>query len=163
MKKILCVVFSLIMIFALSGCGGAGTEDAEQEYTPVNEDALWGAEYDGTKIEVLSYEFDDNWHSYVDVDEGPAVIVRFYFENDGEDPLYLLESFGIFLYQDGTELDYISLNSDDEECTNVAKSVLDGAGIYCKMAFQTISDSDVELRISEPNDLDVLTKITLTK
>ena len=149
MKRILSAVLCAVMLFALTACGGS-TEETKAEYTPVNDGALWGAEYEGTKVEVLSYEYDENWHSYADVAEGPAVIVRFYFENDGGDPLYMLESFGVFPYQDGTELDYISLNSDDEECTNVAKSVKDGAGIYCKMAFKTISDSDTELRILEP-------------
>lgn len=149
MKRILSAVLCAVMLFTLTACGGS-TEETKAEYTPVNDGVLWGAEYEGTKVEVLSYEYDEDWHSYADVAEGPAVIVRFYFENDGADPLYMLESFGVFPYQDGTELDYISLNSDDEECTNVTKSVKDGAGIYCKMAFKTISDSDTELRILEP-------------
>lgn len=163
MRKILCAVLCAVMVFALSACGGTA-EETKAEYTPVNEGALWGAEYEGMRVEVLSYEFDADWHSYADVSEGPAVIVRFYFENGNADPFYLLESFGVFPYQDGTELDYISLNSDDEECTNVAKSVKDGAGIYCKMAFRTISDSEVELRILEPTaEAAVIGKLTLTK
>ena len=139
MRKILCAVLCAVMVFALSACGGTA-EETKAEYTPVNEGALWGAEYEGMRV------------------------VRFYFENGNADPFYLLESFGVFPYQDGTELDYISLNSDDEECTNVAKSVKDGAGIYCKMAFRTISDSEVELRILEPTaEAAVIGKLTLTK
>ena len=163
MKRVWSTVLCICMVLALSACG-ATTEEPKAEYTPVNENALWGTAYQGTKVEVLSYEFDEDWHSYTDVSEGPAVIVRFYFENDGEDPLYMLESFGVFPYQDGTELDYISLNSDDEECMNVAKSVKDRAGIYCKMAFRTISDSDVELQILEPTaEAAKLTELTLAK
>ena len=162
MKRVLSMVMCVCMVLALSACGT--TEEPQAEYTPVNENVLWGTEYQGTKVEVLSYEYDEDWHSYSDVSEGPAVIVRFYFENGNADPFYLLESFGVFPYQDGTELDYISLNSDDEECTNVAKSVKDGAGIYCKMAFRTISDSDVELQILEPTaDAAKLTELTLKK
>lgn len=148
MKRIGSLVLCVCMILVLSVCSSVAM--AEEEYTPINEGALCGTQYENAKLEVLSYEYDDDWHSYEDVSEGAAVIVRFYFENDGEDPLYMLESFGVLPFQDGVELEYISLNSDDKECTNVTTHVKDGAGIYCKMAFRTTSDSDVELLISEP-------------
>jgi len=163
MKRVWSAVLCACMVLILSACGGTAQE-AETEYTPVNEGALCGAEYENTKIEVLSYEYDDDWHSSEDVSEGAAVIVRFYFENDGEDPLYMLEAFGVTPYQDGTELEYISLNSDDTECTDVTTSVKDGAGIYCKMVFRTTSDSDAELQITEPTaDAAKLAELTLTK
>lgn len=163
MKRLWSLVLCACMVFMLSACGGAA-EETQATYTPVNEGALWGTEYQSTKIEILSYTFEDDWHSYEDVSEGAAVIVRFYFENDGEDPLYMLESFGVYPYQDGAELEYISLNSDDEECTNVTASVKDGAGIYCKMAFRTTSNSNVELQILEPTaEAAKLKELTLAK
>lgn len=48
------------------------------------------------------------------------------------------------------ELNYISLNSDDDEAMNTTVAVENGAGIYCMMAFETASDSAVELQITEP-------------
>lgn len=163
LKRISYLVLCACMFFMLTGCGStAGSQ--ETEYAPVNEEALWGTEYDGCRVEVLSYEYDEEWHSYTDDPGVPAVCIHFYYENSNEDSLYLLESFGIAAYQDGTELDYISLNSDNEEALNTTVSVKDGAGIYCMMAFETTSNSVVELRITEPTaEAKLLAELNLEK
>lgn len=162
LKRISYLVLCACMLFTLTGCGNAAGSQ-ETEYAPVNEEALRGTEYDGCRVEVLSYEYDE-WCSYTDEAGVPAICIRFYYENSNDDPLYLLESFGIAAYQDGTELDYISLNSDDEEALNTTVSVKGGAGIYCMMAFETTSDSIVELRITEPTaEADPLVELNLEK
>ncbi len=184
MKKLWSMMLCGCLVLSLAGCGNTGndTQDVDttetqsiveetQEtaaddtaYTMVNTNALGGTEYDGYAVEVLSYSFDDEWRNYEDEDAVNAVCIRFYYENGNEEPYYLLESFGITPYQDGVELEYISLNSDNEEAQNTIQSVKDGASVYCLMVFELISDSDVELRITEPTaNADLLLELTLTK
>lgn len=166
LKRISYFVLCTCVFLMLTGCGNSttSTDPQETKYTPVNEGALWGTEYDGYKVEVLSYEYDEEWHSYTDEAGVPAICIRFYYENSGEDPLYLLESFGIAAYQDGTELNYISLNSDDDEAMNTTVAVENGAGIYCMMAFETTSDNAAELQITEPTaEAKSLVKLKLEK
>lgn len=157
MKKALYAILCIGLLLLPVTCNAADTETEEEA-------VLAEAEYDGCKVSVLDYEYDEAWQSYSDDPGTPAVCIRFYFENENTDPFYLLESFGIAVYQDDTEIEYISLNSEDEEAQNTITSVMDGAGIYCMMAFETTSDSDVELRITEPiADADPLIELILTK
>ena len=137
---------------ALTACSsGAPESTAAAADTAPAQISGGTAEYDGAKLEVTGAEFVED---YTDTDgaEGiPAVMVHLRFTNEGADPLYALESFGIAAYQDGAELEMVSLNDDlHEEAGNIIAGVKDGAGIDCMAVFATVSDSPVEIRITEP-------------
>ena len=156
MKKTIVLLLTLITILSLAACGSSVTtssaepDDSGSSAETEVESADF-AEYEETRIEITNAEFTDDYKDVEDGEGVPAIMVSFKFANSGSDPLYALESFGIFAYQDGVELEYISLNDDvHKEGRNVAVGVKDGAEIDCMMAFATTSDSPVELRISEP-------------
>lgn len=142
MKKIVSLLFIAVLMVLTACSSESAAPEAEEAGV---------AKYDKTQVEILGAEFTDDYKEVEDANGIPAIMVRMHFKNDGNEPLYLLESFGIYAYQDGTELDYISLNDQiREEARNVARGVKDGAELDCIMAFATISDSPVEVRISEP-------------
>ena len=140
MKKLIASIFVFIML-TLTACSSGGAAPAEDGV----------AKFDTTQINILGAEFTDEYKDAEDTPGTPAVMVRFHFKNDGAEPLYALESFGIHAYQDGVELDRISLNDQiHEEAQNIIRGVKDGAEIDCMIAFATKSDGPVEVRITEP-------------
>ena len=163
MKRVVSFLVCLCLACSVVACGGSAPVK-KAEYVPVNADVLWGTELNGYKAELLSWAYTADWKSNADEPGTPSILLRFYFENDNHDPLYLLESFAISLYQDGKELSFISLNSDTEECLNAVKEVKDGASLFCEMAFAAISDSAAELRVTEPTaEANLLLEKTLIK
>lgn len=102
------------------------------------------AEYGDCTVEITGGRFLSNYEGI------PAVSVAFAYRNDSADPLYLLESFSIHAYQDGVELDYISLNDGSEAAQNTITAVKDGAGLQCVMVFAVNSGSPVEVRVCTP-------------
>ena len=144
MKRVMAILLTTVIIAILTACSSGGAAPAE----PVKEGV---AVYDKTQIEILDAEFTDKYKDINDAEGIPAIMVRFHFKNDGTEPLYAFESFGIDAYQDGIELDFISLNDNvHEEAHNVIRGVKDGAELDFMMAFATKSDSPVEVRITEP-------------
>ncbi|MBO5639053.1 MAG: DUF5067 domain-containing protein [Oscillospiraceae bacterium] len=158
-KKITVLLATCLLMLALTACG-SGTAAAQPEPLPEGK-----AAYEDREIEILGAEFTDDYKDIEDSAGRPAVMVRMHFKNSGADPLYALESFGIRAYQDGTELEFISMNdSVHEEAQNVTIGLKDGAEIDCMMAFATISDSPVEVRITEPTaEAKLLTSKTFEK
>ena len=163
MKKITALLITCILALSLAACGSSEPAAAEPEETA---EATEGkAVYGEQEIEILGAEFTDDYKDVEDGEGVPAVMVQLHFKNNGADPLYALESFGIRAYQDGTELEYISLNDDvHEEARNITTGLKDGAEINCMMAFSTTSDSPVEVQITAPTaDADLLTSQTFEK
>ena len=158
-KKITVLLATCLLMLALTACG-SGTAAPQPEPLPEGK-----AAYEDREIEILGAEFTDDYKDIEDSAGRPAVMVRMHFKNSGADPLYALESFGIRAYQDGTELEYISLNDDvHEEARNITTGLKDGAEINCMMAFSTTSDSPVEVQITAPTaDADLLTSQTFEK
>lgn len=147
-KKITVLLITCILAFSLAACGSSESAADPKDTAEAVEGR---AVYEDREIEILGAEFTDDYKDIEDSAGRPAVMVRMHFKNSGADPLYALESFGIRAYQDGTELEFISMNdSVHEEAQNVTIGLKDGAEIDCMMAFATISDSPVEVRITTP-------------
>lgn len=163
MKKITALLLTCFLALSLAACGSSEAATAEPEET--TEAAEGKAVYEDREIEILDAEFTDDYKDVEDGEGVPAVMVRLHFKNNGADPLYALESFGIRAYQDGAELEFISLNDDvHEEAQNITTGLKDGAEIDCMMAFATTSDSPVEIQITEPTaDANLLTSQTFEK
>lgn len=142
MKKKITVLLAtcILLVLSLAACGSSAPE-------PTTDGK---ASYDDKDIEILGAEFTDEYTGY---SEQPisAIMVRMHFKNNSADPNYPLSSFGIRAFQDGTELEYVSVNDyDHPEAKNATKEVKDGAEYDVMMAFATISDSPVEVRITTP-------------
>ena len=161
-KKITALLITCILAFSLAACGSS---ESAADPKDIAEAVEGRAVYEDREIEILGAEFTDDYKDVEDGEGVPAVMVQLHFKNNGADPLYALESFGIRAYQDGTELEYISLNDDvHEEARNITTGLKDGAEINCMMAFSTTSDSPVEVQITAPTaDADLLTSQTFEK
>lgn len=164
MKKKITVLLAtcILLVLSLAACGSSESAADPKDTAEAVEGR---AVYEDREIEILGAEFTDDYKDIEDSAGRPAVMVRMHFKNSGADPLYALESFGIRAYQDGTELEFISMNdSVHEEAQNVTTGLKDGAEIDCMMAFATISDSPVEVRITEPTaEAKLLTSKTFEK
>jgi len=138
-------LFGLLLLIMVIGALSGGLNDSTGTGGDTDpSDAL--AEYGGCTAEITGGRFLSNY------DGAPAVSVAFAYQNNGADPLYLLESFNIRAYQDGVELDYISLNDESEKAQNTITGVKDGAGLQCEMVFATRSGSPVEVRVCAPTE-----------
>lgn len=155
MKKIItALLVTCILVLTLAACGSSDPE-------PTTDGK---ASYDDKEIEILGAEFTDQYTGYGE-QAIPAIMVRMHFKNNSADPNYPLSSFGIRAFQDGTELEYVSVNDyDHPEAKNATKEVKDGAEYDVMMAFATISDSPVEVRITTPTASETpLTIVTFEK
>lgn len=121
-------------------------EDTAEETNVTDTDETVGtvAEYEGCTAEILDGTFLDDYEG------APAFQVTIRFQNDNADPYYLLESFSILAFQDGVEIEYVSLNDESEAAQNTITALTDGASLDCVMVFATDSDSPVELSIYTP-------------
>ncbi len=116
------------------------------------------AEYGGCTAAIQSAEF------LSDYEGSPAVRVTIDFRNDNPDPYYLLESFAIHAFQDGKEIDYVSLNDPSPAAQNTLTAVSDGKSLVCAMVFALRSDSPVTLELSTPTaDAELLARQTFTR
>ena len=142
MKKKITVLLAtcILLVLSLAACGSSAPE-------PTTDGK---ASYDEQEIEILGAEFTDKYTGYTS-QPIPAIMVRLHFKNNSATPLYAMECFGIKAFQDGVELDFVSLNDyDHQEALDFTKEVKDGAEIDCMAAFATTSDSPVEVRLTTP-------------
>ena len=143
-KVILTIVGALFGLLLLVMVIGALSGGLDSGGDPDPNDTR--AEYGGCTAEITGGRFLSSYEG------APAVSVAFTYQNDSADPLYLLESFSIHAYQDGVELDYISLNDESETAQNTIRAVKDGAGLQCVMVFATRSGNPVEVRVCTPTE-----------
>lgn len=138
-------LFGLLLLVMVIGALSGGLENSAGAGGDADpSDAI--AEYGGCTAEITGGRFLSSYEG------APAVRVAFTYRNDGADPLYLLESFSIRAYQDGVELDYISLNDESEKARNTITGVKGGAGLQCEMVFATRSGAPVEVRVCTPTE-----------
>lgn len=145
-KKFTAFLAMLVLTVSMMACGSSAPE-------PTTDGK---ASYDDREIEILGAEFTD---SYNGAGSQPisAIKVRMHFKNNSPDPTYPVSAFGIRAFQDGTELEYVSMNDfDNQEARNAIKEVKDGAEYDAMMAFATTSDSPVEIRITTPTASETL-------
>lgn len=153
-KKITAFLAMIVLATSLIACGSSAPE-------PTTDGK---ASYDDHEIEILGAEFTDSYTG-MGSQSIPAIKVRMHFKNNSPDPTYPVSAFGIRAFQDGTELEYVSMNDhDNQEARNAIKEVKDGAEYDAMMAFATTSDSPVEIRITTPTASEtLLTSMTFEK
>lgn len=156
MKKKITVLLAtcILLVLSLAACGSSAPE-------PTTDGK---ASYDDREIEILGAEFTDSYTG-MGSQSIPAIKVRMHFKNNSPDPTYPVSAFGIRAFQDGIELEYVSMNdNDNQEARNAIKEVKDGAEYDAMMAFATTSDSPVEIRITTPTASEtLLTSMTFEK
>ena len=153
-KKITAFLAMIVLAVSITACGSSAPE-------PTTDGK---AAYDDREIEILGAEFTDSYTG-MGSQSIPAIKVRMHFKNNSPDPTYPVSAFGIRAFQDGTELEYVSMNDhDNQEARNAIKEVKDGAEYDAMMAFATTSDSPVEIRITTPTASEtLLTSMTFEK
>lgn len=107
--------------------------------------------YKGYEVKILGSEF------LIDYNGAPAICISFEYRNNNKTPNYLISSFSIRAFQDGEEIEWISVNDPDELTQNSITSVMDGKSIFCNMIFRlNTPDKKVNVRIATPTADEIL-------
>ena len=147
MKKVLSILMIGMMVFVLGACGGQET-GASPETSQTDEATITNvAVYEDTQAEILDAEF------YETEDGASAIRVNFKYTNNSEDGLYMLESFVVRAFQNGTQLNDLTDINEESEAGNSAeliREVKNGESIEGSYVFQLSDDSEVEVRVCTP-------------
>lgn len=132
MKKVVTLLLTIAMAFAITACGSTETQ---KQLTNT-------AEYDNSVLELGEA-------TIVTTDNGDKVVrVEATYTNKNVEPLYALSAFAVRAFQNDKELaDASDINGDE---ASLIQEVKDGQSISVTYVFVLDDDSPVDVLIGEP-------------
>lgn len=132
MKKLVVIMLALMMVFAVTACGGGGDGSEKGGDSDAKSNVMkvggYTAEYKGYEI-VKDYDGDD------------AIAITWNYTNDGEEAMSFNWAFYYTLFQDGAELDHST--------------------VFIEGTYDTL-DEDINKEIQPGNSIEVKTTNKLT-
>lgn len=184
MKKLLCIMCALLLLFSLVACGTSASSDEpkKQDNTPTatdTTDTTPDDEPENTPAPVESddaedgkssaedgiYSNDDFEVKYIshnivkDYEKKDCIRLVYEYTNKEEDSQSFMFATNIKAFQNGVELETAITMDDDEEENNSLKEIKNGVTIEVARIFVLSDDSDVTVEVAPLVSFDKSDKI----
>lgn len=122
-----------------------GSAQTAQQETP-KEDAAPASEGDLGDYHVKILDAETGLKDY---DGNPVIGVKYEYTNNGEENMMFDVAVNAQAFQDGVQLELAFMDEFSDEYENSSKEIKTGTTLTCEMYYALISDSEVEVEVTE--------------